>query len=328
MVSTFINPVVNSSISLGNPAFGETDPVQLWPSDSVDAIEVVIRAVYRQVLGNAYVMESERLTVPESQLKQGMLTVREFVRQVAKSDLYRSRFADNCYRYRAIELNFKHLLGRAPQSFAEMKAHSAILDAEGYDADIDSYIDSEEYDRAFGENTVPYYRGYNTVPGQTMLEFTNMLQLLKSNSSSDKDLVDNTPRLTRAIIRNAPNGIDKPRDGSDIAASVLLRPKTQTAKPKVYIAPPVPASQTQAAEQDALIEKLREQLAQLRPFATIGTAITRKGSQLTAATVEPGSTTLQKKDDKAALIERLQGELMEARALASIGEARLNKWRR
>jgi phycoerythrin-associated linker protein len=53
-------------------------------------------------------LENVTKIVPESQLKQGIIDVREFVRQLAKLELYRSRFFDNVYRYRAIELNFKH----------------------------------------------------------------------------------------------------------------------------------------------------------------------------------------------------------------------------
>jgi hypothetical protein len=110
MPSTFINPTLNPDARLGVSSFDETSPLE-WSADASEAeLELVIRAVYKQVLGNAYVMESERLTVPESQLRQGKITLRGFVREVAKSELYRSRFFDNCPRYRAIELNFKHLL--------------------------------------------------------------------------------------------------------------------------------------------------------------------------------------------------------------------------
>ncbi|MEM1240293.1 MAG: phycobilisome rod-core linker polypeptide [Cyanobacteria bacterium P01_H01_bin.26] len=315
MVSTFTKPVVRSGTGAGTRPlddFNETAPVQLWPNDSSEVVEAAIRAVYKQVLGNAYVMESERLTVPESQLRRGELSVREFVRQVAKSELYRSRFAENCYRYRTIELNFKHLLGRAPQNFDEMKAHSAILDTVGYDADIDSYIDSDDYHNAFGEHTVPYYRGHQTMLGQTMLGFTNMLQLLGGASSSDK--VANAPQLTRALIRNAPYGVDKVRHGQEILADVF----------RATIAKSTPASKAVTSpvqdDQDAEIAKLRAQLATLRPAATIGAAVLRRGQQ-------PGSDGLGTPDGKATLIERLQGELMAARSLATIGEARLNKWR-
>ncbi|MFN7635487.1 MAG: phycobilisome rod-core linker polypeptide, partial [Pseudanabaena sp.] len=90
---------------LGVSLFDETPPIESVLGQSSGEAETLILAVYRQVLGNAYVMESERLTVPESQFKRGELSVREFVRAVAKSDLYMTRFFSNCPRYRAIELN-------------------------------------------------------------------------------------------------------------------------------------------------------------------------------------------------------------------------------
>ncbi|MEM6253071.1 MAG: phycobilisome rod-core linker polypeptide [Cyanobacteria bacterium P01_D01_bin.156] len=299
----------------GYESFRQTPPVELVPGASEDDIEIVIRAVYRQVMGNAHIMESERLVVPESQLKNGELSVREFVRQVAKSELYQSRFTD-CYRYRAMELHFKHLLGRAPQDFSEMKAHSAILDTQGYEADIDSYLDSDEYNNAFGENIVPYYRGYNSTPGQTMVEFANMLHLLKGASSSDKDLTDNRPRVTNGILPYQEPKVSKPRDAQEILAEVFkFTPSTTT--------PVTPVPQTQESEQDLLIAKLQQQLAALRPSANIGASVLRKGAQpLTVA----GNQPFAQADEKAALIQRLRGELMEAQALATIGSNRLNKW--
>ncbi|MEH1814266.1 MAG: phycobilisome rod-core linker polypeptide [Nostoc sp.] len=53
---------------LGVALFEDTDPIDLWPNRSNEDVETVIRSVYKQVLGNAYVMESERLSVAESQL--------------------------------------------------------------------------------------------------------------------------------------------------------------------------------------------------------------------------------------------------------------------
>jgi phycoerythrin-associated linker protein len=177
---------IGPSSELGISLFEETDPVELRSGYSSEDVETVIRAVYRQVLGNAYVMESERLEVPESQLKRGELSVREFVRQVAKSSLYTSRFFDIVPRYRNIELNFKHLLGRAPDNFDEMAMHSQLLDNGGHSDEIDSYIDSDEYQNAYGEDTVPFYRGYRTSPGKQMVGFTHLFLLLRGPSSSDK----------------------------------------------------------------------------------------------------------------------------------------------
>lgn len=202
---------------LGVALFEDTEPVELTLGRSEEEVESVIRAVYRQVLGNAYVMESERLSVPESQLKNGDISVREFVRQVAKSELYRSRFFESCARYRSIELNFKHLLGRAPDSYDDMKAHSAILDESGFEADIDSYIDSDEYQNAYGENFVPYYRGYKTQNGQSMVEFTHMFQLLRGASSSDLkgNLAGKKPRLNSLVIQGTPTPVVAPSAASN-----------------------------------------------------------------------------------------------------------------
>ncbi|OJJ27651.1 hypothetical protein BI308_00910 [Roseofilum reptotaenium AO1-A] len=312
--------------------FKETAPVELCSGFSDTDAQIAIRAVYRQVLGNAHVMESERLTVPESQLKRGQLSVREFVRQVAKSDLYRSRFFENCYRYRAIELNFKHLLGRAPDNFEEMRYHSTVLDQSGFEADIDTYLDSDEYQTTFGESIVPYYRGYRTQPGQSMLEFTNMLQLLRSASSSDKDLAtQNKPQLTRALIQNSPYGQLKVKDVSEILAEVL-RPKYQfmtTTRITAEQAANDLALQQRMQEQAEEIDRLQKQLADLRPFAAIGATQAKSDwrSSVVSASEETSASLQQQADAQSALIALLQEQLAETRRYATIGEARLNKWR-
>ena len=126
-------------------------PLELLPGDDDAQKEALIRAIYKQVLGNAYVMESERQLVAESQFKLGEISVRELIRRIAKSDLYRSRFFETCPRYRYIELAFRHLLGRAPVDFEEMRAHAERLDSQGYEADIDSFLDSNDYQNTYGE---------------------------------------------------------------------------------------------------------------------------------------------------------------------------------
>ena len=187
-------------------------PVELLPEASDADKEEVIRSLYRQVLGNAYVMESERQVVSESQFKLGEISVREFVRRLAKSDLYRSRFFETCARYRYIELTFRHLLGRAPVDFEEMRAHSERLDSKGYESDIDSFLDSEEYQNYFGEWLVPYQRGWKTESCGTMQEFTWNFQLLRGNSSSSLkgDLSGIKSKLGGAVYQNKPLAVIPP----------------------------------------------------------------------------------------------------------------------
>lgn len=202
---------------LGVSLFEETPPVEWVPGLSADEREDIINAVYRQVLGNAYVMESERLTVAESQFKMGEYSVREFVRAIAKSDLYRTRFFESCPRYRYTELNFRHLLGRAPNNYDEMKFHSNVLDAEGFEADIDTYIDSDEYQNTFGENLVPYIRGYKSEASESMVEFTHLFELVRGASSSSLkgSTSGNEPRLNKLVINAIPTAVKAPSGGSD-----------------------------------------------------------------------------------------------------------------
>ena len=187
-------------------------PLELLPGDEDAKKEQIIRAVYKQVLGNAYVMESERQLVAESQFKLGEISVREFVRRIAKSDLYRSRFFETCARYRYIELAFRHLMGRAPIDFQEMRDHSERLDAKGYDADIDSFLDCDDYQNAFGEWIVPYQRGWKTESCTTLQEFTWSFQLLRGNSSSSLkgDLAGISSKLGGAAYQNRPLAVVPP----------------------------------------------------------------------------------------------------------------------
>ncbi|MEL6813627.1 MAG: phycobilisome rod-core linker polypeptide [Cyanobacteria bacterium J06598_3] len=356
MQSTFINPVVNPDTSLGVTAFTDTTPVRHWSTSAGDELDAVVRAVYKQVLGNAYVMESERQHIPESQFRRGELTVVEFVRQVAKSSLYRTRFFENGPRNRFIELNFKHFLGRAPESLSELAAHSALLDDGGYDAEIDSYLDSDEYAQAFGDDTVPYYRGYKTEAMGRVVGFTHLFPLLRGASSSDKNVVSNHPaRLTRALSRNIasvvvpPTGATTRQGTGGISTDDMLRALFNRPAPSATAAEPAESAfagmgESALAEksraQAELITQLASQLDEVRSLSNMGAAILRKGQRPTAPKAEQpfgtqgvaratgAAATLESTvTEQAAKIEKLRGELMSARSLATIAESKLNRWR-
>lgn len=185
---------------LGHERFATNRDKENWSVSSDQDKTTIIRAVYQQVLGNQYVMESERLEGAESLFRNGYLSVREFVRMVAKSGLYRSRFFENCNPYHFIELNHKHLLGRAPQNKAEMLSHFTILQEDGYDAEIDSYIDSSEYQERFGEENVPYLNGWDYSAGQQGRQFSWLMQLARGAAASVKgDPAGTNFRLGKAL---------------------------------------------------------------------------------------------------------------------------------
>jgi phycoerythrin-associated linker protein len=154
--------------------------------------------------------------------KRGYLSVRELVRQVAKSGLYRQKFFENCNPYRFIELNFKHLLGRAPQNKAEMLHHFTILQEQGFDAEIDSYLDSAEYQERFGEEVVPYLHGWDYSAGQQGLQFSYMLQLTRgaAGASVRGDILKTQSRLNPAIHAEQPMAVVSPNAKGNVFRKV------------------------------------------------------------------------------------------------------------
>ncbi len=172
--------------SLGIERFAADRNKENWSKASPQDREATIRSVYQQVLGQQYVMENERLAGAESLFRGGDLSVRDFVRTLAKSGLYRSRFFENCNPYRFIELNHKHLLGRAPHNKAEMLHHFTILQDQGYDAEIDSYLDSPEYQERFGIDVVPYLHGWDYSRGHQGQQFSWLMQLACGAAASVK----------------------------------------------------------------------------------------------------------------------------------------------
>jgi phycocyanin-associated rod linker protein len=188
---------------LGFEPFAGNSPVELRINRSEDDVKAVIWAAYRQVFGNDHIMENERLTSAESLLRQGDINVRDFVRALAQSELYKQKFFYSTPQVRFIELNFKHLLGRAPANEAEITEHVNRFVDRGYTAEIDSYLDSVEYQESFGDAIVPYYRGFATQRGQTTLGFSRMFQLYQGYANSDRAQGNNKAgALTGDLGRN------------------------------------------------------------------------------------------------------------------------------
>jgi len=205
-----------SAQNLGIRAFDRDSRIELRSQATAQDYERVIRAAYRQVLGNDYVMGSERLKFAESQLRNGNITVREFVRALAKSELYKNKFFYPHPQVRFIELNYKHLLGRAPYDELEISLHNDIYANQGYEAEIDSYIDSPEYQENFGEHIVPYYRGFWSQRGQKTVGFTRMFRLYRGYANSDRaQLEQRNPRLTWNLARNTANTVIAPSGVND-----------------------------------------------------------------------------------------------------------------
>jgi phycocyanin-associated rod linker protein len=200
---------------LGIKPFEEAEPAELRPHWTQDDVQSVILAAYRQVLGNEHLMKSERLLGAESLLVQGAISVRDFVRAIAQSNLYRQKFLFPNFHMRFIELNYKHLLGRAPYEQAEISYHLDLFLSKGYEAEIDSYLSSVEYLDRFGDNIVPYSRDFQVDQlGQRSIGFSRLLNLHRGYASSDRAQGQKQPRLTWEMSKNSATPVAAPSSGS------------------------------------------------------------------------------------------------------------------
>jgi phycobilisome rod-core linker protein len=146
--------------SFGTADLNDDTPYIYRLEDAADAGEMqqVIWAAYRQVFSEHQILKVNRHSALESQLKNRVITVRDFVRGLAKSERFYSQVVEVNNNYRLVEICLKRLLGRAPYNEDEKIAWSIKVATLGYYGFIDALVDSEEYTIAFGDFTVPYQR--------------------------------------------------------------------------------------------------------------------------------------------------------------------------
>ena len=174
-----IGPRLHSECPFGS-VFDEYHP------GSSEALERTIVAAYRQVYGNLPPTENERCTSLEVRLMNGEITVRDFVNGLAKSSFYKENYFHAVAPQRGIELNFKHLLGRAPLNQAEIQESIKLQAEEGFDALIDSLTDCAEYAEVFGSDIVPNWRTADSYAGMMTSSF-NMMRELASTKVAVSD---------------------------------------------------------------------------------------------------------------------------------------------
>lgn len=132
---------------------------------SIDEKKNVIKACYRQVferdISKAYSLSVSDL---ESKVQNGLISIKEFIRALGKSTLYKKNFYEPYVNSRVLELAFRHFLGRGPSSLQEFQKYFSILSLRGLDGLIDGLVNSLEYADYFGEETVPYCRSLGEEP--------------------------------------------------------------------------------------------------------------------------------------------------------------------
>ena len=118
----------------------------------------LIWAAYRQIFSEHLILESYRQPYLESQLRNRAITVREFIRGLGKSDVYRNLVGETNSNYRLVDISFKRFLGRATYGKDEQIAWSIVIPTRGFNGFIDAVVDKDEYRQNFGNDIVPYQR--------------------------------------------------------------------------------------------------------------------------------------------------------------------------
>ncbi|MER3432802.1 MAG: phycobilisome rod-core linker polypeptide CpcG1 [Leptolyngbya sp. ERB_1_1] len=138
----------------------EDDPPQYRLRDAISNSDVdeIIWAGYRQIFGEHLILDSNRQRNLESQLRNRAISVREFIRGLGKSDVYRELVWDTNSNYRVVDITLKRFLGRASYGRDEQIAKSIVIATRGLHGFIDSVVDSDEYQQSFGDDIVPYQR--------------------------------------------------------------------------------------------------------------------------------------------------------------------------
>ncbi|WP_337885594.1 phycobilisome rod-core linker polypeptide [Fischerella thermalis] len=146
--------------SFGKADLNEDTPYvyRLEDVSSFSDMQDIIWAAYRQVFSEHEILKFNRQKHIESQLKNGSLTVRDFIRGLAKSEAFYRLVVSVNNNYRLVDICLKRFLGRSAYNKEEEIAWSIVIATKGFDGFVDALLDSDEYTEAFGDNTVPYQR--------------------------------------------------------------------------------------------------------------------------------------------------------------------------
>ena len=140
-------------------AVGGDDQPKIYSAEnafSLTEMNELIDAAYRQIFFYAFKSDRERFL--ESQLRNGQITVRDFIRGLLLSETFYNSFYEKNSNYRFVEQCIQRVLGRDPYNEREKIAWSIKIGTKGIQGFVDELLDSEEYMENFGYDIVPYQR--------------------------------------------------------------------------------------------------------------------------------------------------------------------------
>ncbi|WP_017301812.1 phycobilisome rod-core linker polypeptide [Nodosilinea nodulosa] len=181
-------------------------------------MDALISAAYRQIFHEQQMLKSNRQTLLESQLRGGLISVKDFVRGLAISDAFRTWNYEVNNNYRFVELCVQRLLGRNVYDDKETLAWSIVLATKGVEGLVDALLESEEYRTGFGDRTVPYQRrrvlpqrSQGDIPFERMPRYTHdhltTLEALGYDFSRDRRLNQGDWMETPDEVRKAAGAV-------------------------------------------------------------------------------------------------------------------------
>ena len=130
-------------------------------------LDTVIESAYRQIFFHAF--KTDREPFLESQLRDGQITVRDFIRGLCLSETFQRSFYNLNSNYKVVRHLVEKVLGRKTHGQSEEISWSIVLATKGVRGMVDALLDSEEYLDSFGYDTVPYQRN-RVLPGRELGE--------------------------------------------------------------------------------------------------------------------------------------------------------------
>ncbi|MCL1471466.1 phycobilisome rod-core linker polypeptide [Argonema antarcticum] len=121
-------------------------------------IKELIWAGYRQVFSEHEILKFNRQIAVETRLANRSITVRDLIRELAKSEAFYRLVVSVNNNYRLVQICLKRFLGRTSYNKDEEIAWSIVIATKGFSGFVDALVDSDEYTAAFGDFTVPYQR--------------------------------------------------------------------------------------------------------------------------------------------------------------------------
>jgi phycobilisome rod-core linker protein len=131
---------------------------KLTSATSDTDIDAIIWAGYRQIFSEHLILTSYRQKFLESQLRNRAINIRDFIRGLGKSEVFRSQIADVNSNYRLVDIILQRFLGRKSYNKDEEIAWSIVIATKGVHGFIDALLDSPEYLENFGDDIIPYQR--------------------------------------------------------------------------------------------------------------------------------------------------------------------------